>query len=321
MKKHNNEKKITVIYIVGTGRSGSTLLDRTLGQLPGVVSVGELDYISEIRLDEQLCGCGQSFAECELWSRVEYDGDVGVNNFPMKQIDGLRQKVERNVHIPKMFFKGDSAFYHNLADYEDCLRKIYTAISQASGCGIIVDSSKDLRRLFILNRMEQINLVVIHLVRDPRAVAYSWTKTYLRPELINETAYMHQFNPIQTSWRWLYKNTLINLTKGMFSKYIRIFYDEFVTHPKAILASFLPLIGMEPEDLVFIEGNCLHLQKQTHTVSGNPMRFSEGTIKFRYDDAWKRKMPPIQKLAVTIISLPLEVIYFFSRLLRPKQTV
>ena len=41
------EARATVLYIGGMGRSGSTLVDRVLGQAPGVCSVGELVFLWE----------------------------------------------------------------------------------------------------------------------------------------------------------------------------------------------------------------------------------------------------------------------------------
>ena len=35
-------EQVTVLYIGGHGRSGSTILAQTLGQIPGFVNVGEL---------------------------------------------------------------------------------------------------------------------------------------------------------------------------------------------------------------------------------------------------------------------------------------
>ena len=37
----------TVLYVAGAGRSGSTLLDNLLGQIPGFFSAGELRYVWE----------------------------------------------------------------------------------------------------------------------------------------------------------------------------------------------------------------------------------------------------------------------------------
>ena len=36
---------VTVLFIAGMGRSGSTILSRLLGQAPGVCYVGELCYL------------------------------------------------------------------------------------------------------------------------------------------------------------------------------------------------------------------------------------------------------------------------------------
>ncbi|WP_420910932.1 sulfotransferase [Thermus thermophilus] len=40
-----SQEKVKVVFIGGYGRSGSTLLDRMLGQVEGFVSVGELRHI------------------------------------------------------------------------------------------------------------------------------------------------------------------------------------------------------------------------------------------------------------------------------------
>ena len=48
-----------LIYILGMGHTGSTLLDRVLGAQPGVLSIGELKHLHRL-LDnpEKICACG-----------------------------------------------------------------------------------------------------------------------------------------------------------------------------------------------------------------------------------------------------------------------
>jgi len=49
-------------YVVGYGRSGSTLLDWTLGSHPDIKSVGEIDRLPESIMTNDLpiyCGCGK----------------------------------------------------------------------------------------------------------------------------------------------------------------------------------------------------------------------------------------------------------------------
>ena len=60
-----------MLVIVGTGRSGSTLLGRLLGALPGAVHVGEVRFLWQRGLIEaRLCGCGVPVPECPFWRTV-----------------------------------------------------------------------------------------------------------------------------------------------------------------------------------------------------------------------------------------------------------
>jgi hypothetical protein len=61
--------RVKVLYIAGSGRSGSTILDNTLGQIDGFFSVGELRYIWERGLiEDRLCGCGERVHQCPFWA-------------------------------------------------------------------------------------------------------------------------------------------------------------------------------------------------------------------------------------------------------------
>ena len=63
-----------IILIAGHSRSGSTLLDRLLGEMDGFVTVGELRCLW-IRglIDDQLCGCGVAFQSCDHWQDIVND--------------------------------------------------------------------------------------------------------------------------------------------------------------------------------------------------------------------------------------------------------
>ncbi|MGB3634443.1 MAG: hypothetical protein WA982_10425, partial [Rubrobacteraceae bacterium] len=60
-----------VLYIVGLGRSGSTILSNSLGQIDGFFSAGEICYIwRQNFIENRLCGCGQPFDKCPVWTQV-----------------------------------------------------------------------------------------------------------------------------------------------------------------------------------------------------------------------------------------------------------
>jgi hypothetical protein len=76
----------------------------------------------------------------------------------------------------------------------EILRSLYSAIAQVSG-GVIVDSSKTPSYLFLLQRVEGIDLRLLHLVRDSRGVAYSTLKRIRRPETQAREAFMPTYRP------------------------------------------------------------------------------------------------------------------------------
>src|SRR3989442_14068903 len=70
---------LRVLYIGGWGRSGSTLLDRMLGQVPGFFSLGEVREIWQSGLTENRpCGCGAPFPDCVLWTAVRQEAYGGL---------------------------------------------------------------------------------------------------------------------------------------------------------------------------------------------------------------------------------------------------
>src|SRR5260370_24563179 len=71
-------RAVTVIYIAGSGRSGSTLLERTLGEISGFVNVGELiDLFRRTVFQGERCGCGQNFCDCSFWAGVGKRAFIG----------------------------------------------------------------------------------------------------------------------------------------------------------------------------------------------------------------------------------------------------
>src|SRR2546430_13569347 len=60
-----------VLYIGGLGRSGTTLLERLLGELPGACALGEVVHLWQRDvIDNERCACGRPFSACEFWRAV-----------------------------------------------------------------------------------------------------------------------------------------------------------------------------------------------------------------------------------------------------------
>src|SRR4029078_5765586 len=85
---------LRVLFIAGWGRSGSTLLDRILGQVPGVFSAGELRHIWQRGVGEdRLCGCGEPFASCSVWRKVSEISFGGWEELDLDEVQSLRGRL------------------------------------------------------------------------------------------------------------------------------------------------------------------------------------------------------------------------------------
>src|SRR5436309_1197072 len=62
---------LTVLYVAGCWRSGTTLLGNILNEVDGCFDAGELRWLwSDGHPDRATCGCGLSHRYCPVWSCV-----------------------------------------------------------------------------------------------------------------------------------------------------------------------------------------------------------------------------------------------------------
>jgi len=295
---------LRILYIGGQGRSGTTLIERALGELPGVVSVGETVHLWDRGLrDNQLCGCGASFRECSFWSQVGEAAFGGWDALDAGEAVDLRFAVDRNRFLPFMARPSLSSNYHRqLQRYLERLGALYRGISEVSGARVILDSSKHASYALLLAQLDDVDLRLLHVVRDSRAVAHAWSKTVARPEADGEM--MPVYGPTKTAVLWDLQNAVIERT-GRHRGYLRVRYEDFVRMPKDTLlaAATLAGVGDTPDVLTMLDGDTLTLGP-SHTVAGNPMRFESGKVTIAADETWRAGMPRVTQRLVGALTLP-----------------
>ena len=93
----------TVLYLGGLGRSGTTVLERVLGELPGVCSAGELVHLWRRGvLDDETCGCGEPFGSCRFWTEVGRVAFGGWSRDLAVRMVELRPRVDRTRFVPAL---------------------------------------------------------------------------------------------------------------------------------------------------------------------------------------------------------------------------
>jgi hypothetical protein len=295
-----------VVYIVGDGRSGSTLLDRILGQIDGWFSCGELWYLWH----NELCGCGARVNDCVFWRPVlaaVLDGNDGT-----RQADVLRLQREelgtspiKLAAIARDRDRGRSAG-SPAREYADLLTRLYREIVSESGARLVVDSSKLATRAYILAMLADVDLHVVHLVRDPRALAYAWGKKTVKYEGEAGTTYFSQLGPARSSVNWLRRHAVVELAlrRRLGLRYLRLRYEDFARRPEAAVRSICALAGETDAKSPFLDEASVLLGPD-HTVAGNPTRFMTGAISIREDEAWKVGLSRRSRVLATAIAAPL----------------
>jgi sulfotransferase family protein len=291
---------LTVLYIAGSGRTGSTLLDRILGQLDGFFSAGELCNLWERgAVAHRKCGCGEPFPECPTWSAVlrRTLHANGSSLDPERLAAVTRKRLRRK--LPRL--SGPKPTVSD--EYSATLRQLYQAIHEETGCRVIVDSSKSPIYAEILASLPEVNLFVVHLIRDPRATAYSFRRKRELPDFGDSRLMLRQ-SPMTTARRWVKGQTLTELLgRRRHVHYLRLRYEDFIRDPQASLQRILGLVG-ETAEARLLDSRKVHL-RPTHSVSGNPNRFTVGDVVLRLDDEWVTKMRRRDVLAVTAVTWPL----------------
>ncbi len=303
-----------VLFLGGLGRSGTTLLERVVSQLPGVIALGEVVHLWKRSLiNDEPCGCGQPFSACEFWGQVGELAFGGWAAVDPQRVLGLRSSVDRTRYIPRLS-RVRSAADSDLQEYLSYYQRVYQAAAQISGADVVLDSSKHASLAFCLRHCPDLDLHVVHCVRDSRAVAYSWTKQVPRPEAAVGEKLMKRYPPTTSAMMWNSHNAAFSLLRRLGTPTYLLRYEQFVAAPRTTARAVAAFAGapVRDADLAFLGDQQVDLTV-AHTASGNPLRFRTGVVPIRVDNAWRESFSPLQQRLVTALTLPLLTRYGYVR--------
>jgi hypothetical protein len=290
-----------VVYISGFSRSGSTLLDRIFGEMPEFTSIGEFRNISDGRpLATHLCACGRPMSECPFWKDI-LPGAMEVIGVDAKGLNELCRGTSRQRHLAKLLLERRKGDVHDYARY---LYAAYERVIDRSGRPAIVDSSKTPTDALLLGNHPDVELHLVHLVRDPRGPAYSWSRTKADPDKAANA--LPLYSPAVSSRKWLESNLSVEMCRrtSLGRRYQFVRYEDLMTEPHRILREIVAKLGSDPTTLPLAGDREVELTP-SHTASGNPMRYSHGRLEMKTDLRWQTEMSTADRLRATIPALPL----------------
>lgn len=177
-----------------------------------------------------LCSCEQSVDKCSFWGSFYQNISEDVVEWAT---DWLRVKRFFLLKIQQAFSGRD----RNLAGFNSTIRRLYNQISEEAGATVIIDTSKHPVFLWALHQA-QLDVYVLHLIRDPRDVVASW----LRPK-----GYLVKRSLLSTTFQWILHNTLTELLFANSGKYIRLCYEDFIAQPLIIIEKIVAFLGEKPD--------------------------------------------------------------------------
>lgn len=249
---YRNNEPVDVLYVMGAGHCGSTLLNLCLDRHSSVIGVSEI-----ITLNRKSPG----------WSGNKY---ILADSF-WADVDSLMRK-KGGQELTEVSFKlragmpfYDAALQNNKAALD--------AILETSGKSIVCDSSKNAKRLKALIESPLFRVKVIYLVRDGRAIVHAYRRKY-------GNWWPGWFNLISTD----------HAARSMMAQYgssnwLTVRYEDMTSNLEDTLRDICNFTKIN------FETQMLHPDTSQFKGIGGNRLLGKSIEKIKLDSAWKTEMP------------------------------
>lgn len=283
-----------VVYIMGHGYSGSTLLTFLLGSHPQIATIGELGIAPQAKTtpEEYFCSCQEAIRDCGFWRRVSaemaergYEFDVWDSDLEFRVNGGglsdvILRAVQRGPVLETARGAALQVFPHarrQLSRILGRIRSLAEIVTGLKGCSTFLDSSKRPERATFMRRFGGFDdMRVIHLVRDGRAVSWSSMKNV-------------GLGPDEAARSWLADNRGSEHARRFFpaDRWMTLRYEDLCTDPRGLLEKVYGFIGVPAKN------GLDDFRSVDQHIIGNRMRLSR-TSEIRLDESWKKALTPEQ---------------------------
>jgi len=271
-------KKANLIYLLGAGRSGTTLLATLLNNHEDIETLGEMHQFIEYVVEDKDCSCGEKLSSCSTWNLSP--------SLPGSDVKDQRlycENKESHKNIPSLILsRKENKRYNSIQE------RIFSSVSEHRKSKWYLDSSKYIARYLLLKKSKKLNIKGIYMVRDPRGVINSFSKK------------------VQTSKRplsaILYYN-LINFFGELVSRtnkdILKIKYEDLVESPEQVLDEiYKHVFGSSKASVKMPEYSTM-----PHIVGGNRIK-TKKKIHLSKDTDWHRNIPRARQVMYYYLCFP-----------------
>ena len=262
-------RNIPIVFILGKGRSGTTLLQSLLNSHPNIVAPPESKFV--------------------VLHRAKFGG--------------IKKWTEKNVHEFVAALFSEFFFYHtwkidrqkltdfllsavDVLDYSLACKMVYYSIRGNKQDIILISDKNPFYAIFIPELRKVFpEAKYIHLVRDPRDNVLSTLKAY------------GGTNPTFMSWQWLIHNRIIEEDKRNYpEQYFSLLYENMVKDIDGTMKSICVFLGIPYSEAM----KDINREELKSTYAGDPAAFIKNKesmlapINTGNIDKWKKEMSAAQ---------------------------
>lgn len=292
-----------LIYIAGSGRSGSTLLERMLHSSPEVFALGEFHCLWRMPKEAIACSCGSAFAGDPFWHRAS--ARAGLDAAMIAELRSLEEQISRSGFIARHRFSLDRLRANpQVSRFLELQHRLFAAIAAETGARVLVDSSKAGPRAWLLATDPGVR--VIHLYRDPAEVLASWRSRKFDPGLGTDM----KRPPIRTALGDWWKAEHFSRLLGARRPVTRIDYARLCTAPRRHFEAMAAQLGMSvPLAPQWIAPDSFAQGANYHSLNGNPDRFDRGPVKVQRRQVQWNGVPKIERPAIRMVAGVLRTVF------------
>lgn len=257
-----------ILYIMGTGRSGTTILEILLASNPGFTGVGEVKYIfRDGYLRDQPCACGRTATQCELWSAVLRS--TNWNPEDCKKIGSVIERIESHARFPLTFAhvipSGDERLYRLASE------ALFASVGAAKHSKVVVDSSKHAGRAITLARLFPDSVKVLCITRSAEGILNAFQK--------KNDGEQRPKGPLAVAAYYIYVLLCMSLVRRRLKdRCFAIRFEDLNRSPEAVLTAIERWAGysLASAKAKLAEGDVFDVG---HIVTGNRIR-KKGRVRF-----------------------------------------
>lgn len=282
-----------LVYISGSGRSGSTLLERLLHADGRVFAAGETHVLWRLPAERITCACGATLADCGVWRAIlaasGLEGRLG-------ELAALEARVARSGYLGRRGLRPERLLREpEVARFLEAQRALVATIGAVTGKRCVVDSSKAGPRALLLSCLDETGF--IHLRRDPGDVIASWRSRKFDQGL---GADMARLTAARATEDWL-KAEFFARAVAARRPVAFVDYAAFCAAPRATLRAIEATLGARFDGIAWTGDAGFAPGDGYHSLNGNPDRFSRGPIAISHRAPDRAALSRADRLAAAVL--------------------